>query len=100
MIYLDNAATTALSPAAIQAMTKTMTVFGNPPVHTDMVEKLVNCSDRRVRILLKPCILKAIRFFLLQAALKATILQSKAMPFVTRTEGSILSPLLLSTMLS
>ena len=30
MIYLDNAATTALSPAAIQAMTKTMTVFGNP----------------------------------------------------------------------
>ena len=30
MIYLDNAATTALSPAAIQAMTKAMTVFGNP----------------------------------------------------------------------
>ena len=30
MIYLDNAATTALSPAAIESMTQAMTVFGNP----------------------------------------------------------------------
>ena len=30
MIYLDNAATTALSPAAIESMTQAMTIFGNP----------------------------------------------------------------------
>ena len=30
MIYLDNAATTALSPAAIESMTKAMAIFGNP----------------------------------------------------------------------
>ena len=30
MIYLDNAATTALSPVAIESMTQAMTVFGNP----------------------------------------------------------------------
>lgn len=30
MIYLDNAATTALSPAAIKSMTQAMTIFGNP----------------------------------------------------------------------
>ena len=30
MIYLDNAATTALSPAAIESMTQAMIVFGNP----------------------------------------------------------------------
>ena len=30
MIYLDNAATTALSPVAIESMTQAMTIFGNP----------------------------------------------------------------------
>ena len=65
-----------------------------------MAEKLVNSLDRHVRILLKLCILKAIRLFLLQEVLKAIILLSKAMPFITRTEENILLPLLLNTMLS